>query len=262
MITYQKINSVNPFNMNAYLYNNFQYILHFHKDIELVYVYDGELTATIDNNTFTIKKGGFALILPNQTHSYETKEYSKAWVCVFSQDYVNNFANTIKNKTADNLFNCEPDVKEFLINNFIEFDFENLPDTYRQQRLCAMFSLICSEFLRCNELTKANKHGVSLYNKIVEYITENYTENISLDTLSKHLGYEKHYVSKYFNKCFKTNFKKFINEYRINLAKELLKSKTIQITDISYKTGFGSVRSFNRAFKEIAGITPTEYLET
>ena len=261
MISYQKDNSVNPFNINAYTYNNFQYVLHFHKDIELVYVYEGEILMTVDNKTKVVKSGDFALILPNQTHSYETKTNSKTWICVFSQDYVSNFANAIKNKTADNVFNCQPDVKEFLINNFIEFDFDNLPVEYKQQRLCAMFSLVCSEFLRCNELVKKKKSSATLYEKIVEYITEKYVEEISLESLSKYLGYEKHYVSKYFNKCFKTNFKKFINIYRINLAKELLKDKSMPITEISYKTGFGSVRSFNRSFKEITGITPSEYLE-
>ena len=79
--------------------------------------------------------------------------------------------------------------------------------------------------------------------------------------MADYLGYEKHYVSRYFNKWFNTNFKQFINEYRVGYAEELLKRHDLSVTEVAYKAGFGSVRSFNRVFKSIMNKTPSQIIE-
>jgi AraC-like DNA-binding protein len=58
------------------------------------------------------------------------------------------------------------------------------------------------------------------------------------------------------------NFRTFLASYRVNFAKHLLRSKgarSLRISDIALQSGFSSINSFNRAFREITGVTPSEY---
>jgi len=69
-------------------------------------------------------------------------------------------------------------------------------------------------------------------------------------------------VSEVLNACFQKNFNNFLNLYRINEVKELMKNpiyEEYKIVAIGYEAGFKSKTSFNRAFKNLVGVTPSEY---
>lgn len=264
MISYQKHNSIKPYNIDVFVYNDFKYVPHLHKDLELVYVLDGEITVTTNENIYTASEGDFLLILPNQAHSYNTENNSKAFVLVFSQDFVPEFAKHVTGKYGLPIFKVSDDARDFIIKNLIETNLPTYPadvsNVEVRLRFSSVLNLICAEYISSVTLTENNKKAKGLYINIIEYVSANFSEEISLDTLAEHLGYEKHYVSRYFNKCFGTNFRTFVNSYRINLAKQLLLDDNSKITDVSIKCGFGSIRSFNRTFKELEGKTPSEYL--
>ena len=266
MISYQKHNSTIPYNFDVYVYNDFKYVPHLHKDLELVYVLEGEVLLSTNNLALSVKQGEFALILPNQAHSYTTPRFSKAYVVVFSQDFVPEFAKHVNGKQGSPLFTVSDEVKDFVIKNLVNANYTtNSSEIAKPEvklRLSAVFNLVCAEYLSNTNLTVSKKKAVELYSNIIEYVSSHFTEEISLDTLAEYLGYEKHYVSRYFNKCFDTNFRTFVNSYRINLAKQLLLIDNAKITDISIQCGFGSIRSFNRTFKELEGKTPSEFLSS
>ena len=70
-------------------------------------------------------------------------------------------------------------------------------------------------------------------------------------------------LSQTLNKSLNKNFFTFVKEYRIQHVEQILKKKTNEkatIMDIAYQSGFNSKTGFNRAFKEVTGKTPTEYL--
>ncbi|WP_460217959.1 helix-turn-helix domain-containing protein [Psychroserpens sp. MEBiC05023] len=84
--------------------------------------------------------------------------------------------------------------------------------------------------------------------------------NISLEILANRLGTSKHNTSQIINEHFKENFFEFLNDFRIDEAKELLISNnTMNITEILYEVGFNNKVSFNNAFKKRTGLTPTQY---
>ena len=61
------------------------------------------------------------------------------------------------------------------------------------------------------------------------------------------------------NKAFKLSLPQIISRYRVNYARKLLEDGKTSITEIALLSGFGSMRSFNRSFKEIVGVSPSEY---
>ena len=84
--------------------------------------------------------------------------------------------------------------------------------------------------------------------------------DLNLEKLSNHLNISKHYLSQAINEVLDVNFFEYINVLRINEAKELLIQKEdLTIIEIAYQIGYNNKASFNKAFKNIIGITPTEF---
>lgn len=84
--------------------------------------------------------------------------------------------------------------------------------------------------------------------------------NLTLDETAKELKLPKHTLSQYLNEKLGKSFTSFINEYRIEKAKELLQSnKNYTVEGLGYESGFNSKSTFFTTFKKITGKTPTEY---
>ncbi|NBO18206.1 MAG: AraC family transcriptional regulator [Proteobacteria bacterium] len=72
-------------------------------------------------------------------------------------------------------------------------------------------------------------------------------------------GIGEYQLSRVINRHFNKNFNELLNSYRIEEAKQRLRSETTQITVIGFEVGFNSIASFNRVFKAMVGVSPTEY---
>lgn len=77
--------------------------------------------------------------------------------------------------------------------------------------------------------------------------------------LAKKVGIGEHHLSRVINHHFKMSFNDLINGYRIEEAKQRLASETTPVTVIAFEVGFNSIASFNRVFKQKAGVSPTEF---
>ena len=85
-------------------------------------------------------------------------------------------------------------------------------------------------------------------------------EELSLSTLAHELQVEPHQLSRFLNIHLHTTFTALINSYRVNEAKALLINEPEDtILDIAFAAGFNSKASFNRIFKKVTGMTPSEY---
>jgi len=85
--------------------------------------------------------------------------------------------------------------------------------------------------------------------------------DINLKSFAEQIGLRSRDVSNIINSHYGSNFFEFINRFRIEEAKRLLKTEDSKdvVLDIVYKSGFNSQSAFHRFFKRIEGITPSEY---
>lgn len=81
----------------------------------------------------------------------------------------------------------------------------------------------------------------------------------SREALASRLGVGEHVISRAVNQHFGKNFNEYVNGFRIEEAKERLTRETIAVTIIAFEVGFSSIASFNRVFKQVVGMSPTEY---
>ncbi len=85
---------------------------------------------------------------------------------------------------------------------------------------------------------------------------------LTVSKLSLQTGIPKHYITQVLNENIQKNFYNFINEYRVECAKNLIKSPEHQawsFVAIAYESGFNSKSAFYNFFKKHTGMTPTEY---
>ena len=97
----------------------------------------------------------------------------------------------------------------------------------------------------------------------VENVKSFLEQNLEYDTdisfLAKNFNYNKKYLGRLFKKKTGISLDEYINRRRISRAKHLLRDTGDSIINISAKVGFNNVSYFNRTFRSIVGMTPTEW---
>ena len=249
---YQSQNSVGRLHFECIRYRNFQFPPHMHRHFELICVHEGAVELETGGQKETIAAGECALVLSNRIHAYATPENSVVDVCVFSEDYVPVFAREVRDKTSARCgFVCRESVRAFagaeLFTQEKELEFYNVK---------AALYAVTGEFLRQVEFSGTTVKNEGLVDRIIRYVAENFREDITLKSAAQALGYEEHYLSRCFHTVIPMHFSRYVNLYRVDAAAELMQDTDLPITEIALKSGFQSIRSFNRVYREVTGRTP------
>ena len=94
---------------------------------------------------------------------------------------------------------------------------------------------------------------------MVEYINNHYKEDLNLNSLSSALYMSRNKVSDLFKTYAGISVNDYINTLRIRSANSLLKDG-VSISEAAFSSGFGCIRTFNNVYKNITGLSPTEFL--
>ncbi len=157
-----------------------------------------------------------------------------------------------------------------------------LPDNQREDRptgvsLNSLYQMIegCENVEDLNDVLKeaARKaaENISLYNyknmrlllrDAVDYLKANYARPVTLNEVAEHLYISTSYLSRMFKKELNINFVDYLNEIRIERAKELLKDARYKTYEAAGAVGISDPHYFSKLFKRYVGQTPTEYRES
>jgi AraC-like DNA-binding protein len=97
----------------------------------------------------------------------------------------------------------------------------------------------------------------------LDYINNNFQESdLTLEQVSNQTGINQRRIANFIQQNFGCNFKTYINQIRINEAKRLLKETNLNMGEIAFKVGFSNQSHFNRVFKSLVNINPSEFRET
>lgn len=234
---------------------------HLHKYVELMYIKKGKINCTVDFCEYELRGGDLLLVFPDQIHSHEdsTKD-AEIYVMIFPVDH------TMLSEVFDSKLPLSPVLKNISTEE-IDHLFKTTCDEYHGGTAYSLAAargyaqVLISRVLSQTELQDARQLPKSLEKRLVEYCTDNYKDAISLNSIAEKFGYNPSYLSHIFSQKFRTSFLKFVNALRVDDAKKRLRSNE-KITQIALDCGFGSIRNFNRVFKEATGKTPKEYRES
>ncbi len=242
--------------LNYEIASHLSHIPHFHTHIELIYVLEGKAAAIADRKKTAIKKGDVFVAFPNQVHYYENSVSGKYLVFIFSPDLLFGlkellFDNIPKNNVLNLLKNAE--CCDLL--NKLSLSVEEFEQTFKVGIINQLFAEILPE-ITLKPRIKTN--NTTLF-EVLNYCSANFSADITLEDIADALHISKFHISHLINGKLGLSFNTYINSLRINAACELLNETDKRISEISEEVGFGSIRSFNRAFKEMMNLTPLEY---
>lgn len=254
MLFHQLHNSAGNYSYNAIVYDKCSYKAHFHKNIELIYLFSGSMACTVGEHTGTLLPGDFALVLPNEIHAVELSEDGSCWIGVYSGDFTPAFVKKVRGLVGDGfIFRCQDSVTDFLKANLLK---KEQPSVFM---IKACLYAVFSEYERQIRLMpQSGKQGM-LMNSITDYIAVNFRNKITLRDMASELGYSYHYLSKCFHRIFDMSFSDYINMYRLEVALTLLSETDKDIIDVAMESGFQSIRSFNDYFLTHVGVNPSTY---
>lgn len=103
-----------------------------------------------------------------------------------------------------------------------------------------------------------NKDGKIM--PVYEYIMNNFTEGVCLDRAAELANMNPSSFSRYFKRIHRKTFTQYVNEVKLGYACKLLIEQLFNISEVSYRSGFNNVSNFNRQFKSLKKMTPTEFI--
>lgn len=125
-------------------------------------------------------------------------------------------------------------------------------------QLAILILLICRREHVSYELVDTQRSSRECYN-VKHYIETNYSEKITLDSLSSVCNLTKYYLSHKFKELYGKAPMEYLTEIRISVAKDLLKTTNYSIEEIAASTGFSSSSYFSQAFQKACQISPQQY---
>ena len=97
-----------------------------------------------------------------------------------------------------------------------------------------------------------------VFNGLIRYIDEHFTEKLTLEQLAENYGFSRNYICHLFKKHFDTTCSIYLTKKRMLRAKELLTDKTLSVKEIAYDLGYADYHHFYRTFKNYYGYSPKE----
>jgi AraC-like DNA-binding protein len=223
--------------------------------MEIIIVTDGELEMTVRGTKYAVPKGFGIFVPPFEPHSFHSVKTNICHVLMFSGELVSYFFELLKNhEPIRHIFAVSP--QAFSLVDEILPNESNTADYISAQ---ALLATLCRDIVVGCELKKRQTNQNDNLTSAMEYIVAHFFDEIELSDVAKATGQHPSTLSKAFSTKTGVKFNVYLQYVRCSHAAMLLKSRNMSIAEIAYTSGFGSIRSFNRSFKSIYRITPSQY---
>lgn len=233
--------------------------MHSHHFTELFYVKSGSGCFKIEDLSLPIKKDDLIIVNPNISHTEVSDKNNPLNYITLGVEGLSFSFEHEKNYTV---INCHQQVNDLLFYfRSMLYELENKGDGY--QSVCT--SLLNILTIQLHRLTNCDFNIIvsSPSNKecakIKRYIDANYQDPITLDFLAEMAHLNKYYFSHVFSETYGYSPINYLNERRISVSKELLKTTDYSIAEIARLSGFSSQSYFSQSFKKSCDMSAGSY---
>ncbi len=245
---------------------------HWHEEVEFGYVLNGELEILTAEKSCVLTKGQGYFMNSNVLASMPKAEKAEVHThllhpvflgghfhSVFETKYIN---PVIHNRSLELLeLKGENENQKQILKKLLQAHaLQKIKDTEFQTR--NIFSEIW--ILLIKEIAAQPVRSVNLKNQdriqtMLSFIHQNYGEKLTLEKIAASAAVS----SRECIRCFQTTIRKppveYLMDYRLDMAKKLLKETKLSVTEVGLQTGFSSSAYFGKVFREKTGITPAKY---
>lgn len=264
--------------------NDFVFEGEAHDFWEFLCVDKGEVSVTADSRAYHLKKGDIIFHKPNEFHSVRCNGKSAPNLVVISFDcsspamHFFEQKQLVINEAEQNLLGKiiqearqifmgrldNPYQTKLIINPDAPFGGEHLIKNYIEQLLISLirrYNFALQKPESSSGIAKLTAHNADneLYEKIIHYMEEHITSNIAIEQLCRDTLIGRSKAQRIFHERHQCGVINYFSFMKITAAKELIRSNSMNFTQISEHLGYTSIHYFSRQFKKVTGMTPSEY---
>ena len=235
--------------------------LHFHENIELMYITSDSYTTTINNEEIVAEPCDIVFTPSFYIHSGKGNPALKVIFYTPVSSNTIQYAELLRKRTLPFLMN-DKEFNRNVILPFLEYFSSHTEQTTNEIIMQSAFNIIFGNLIaHYGTFKKVEKESSSFIVSIIRYIDEHYKEPLSLEEVAAQHGYSKFYFSRMFNQLIGRSFSDYVNHVRIQkFIKIYSKNKNTNINSLIKQCGFSSISSFYRNFNKIYGQKPIDYL--
>lgn len=248
---------------------------HWHEDIEIIYLVEGKVKVGISNDIYNLAVGDILFIGSGAVHCFfEEMELSRRAVIQFRMSIYDTFLSGNQDTRI-----IRPTFKQSMhltagteIHALMEKHIQELIKEYSEAKegyklflkgrlydLAGILLRYMPKGVYSPEAESRQMEGLKRLDKVFQYVEKNYQDNIDLEGISKVAGFSKYHFSRFFKENTGVTFLDYLNNFKITKAEWFLLYDKGSILEIAYKSGFNSIKTFNRIFKYSKGCAPMEY---
>ena len=247
-----------------------RYETHDHSAVEIVLVLEGTVTYTIDDAVYQVHKGEVLIVPPDMLHSLSMGDGSSRYLFLFEPDAIMTMRDI---KSMAVYFNkpfhlrdgsdAHVRIRELLLRTRDAYEKRELMwNTVCYSSLLRIYAMLGQRYL--SGIKPRSGDGLrnmdsEVITAVMTYINNHYREELSLEDVAKFAGFSRYYFSRSFKRQTGYSFKDYLCQKRLQVAMDLLIRTNRSMREVAIESGFGSVATFNRVFREKKGCTPTQY---
>lgn len=251
--------------------NDFYY-WHFHPEFELTFIEAPQGTRRVGNHVGQFEGSDLVFIgsnIPHLNFDYGIRtEYKKVVLQIKEDFFKNDFVTTPELASIYQLFEnskkviCFNGTTKELVGKRLK-EIHHLPNFEQFIEVLSLFQMLATsnEKTFLYELPFDDFYNNKEQNRlkiVYVFIENNFQRNITIDEMGQLTHLSKAAFCRYFKKMTRLTFTEFLNQFRIEQAKRLLKEDK-NVTETCYECGFESLSYFNRIFKKVVGQNPIQF---
>ena len=254
------------------LRHSFQMPVHWHDELEVIYVRQGKLWVNVGGTVYNMTGGQVVIVNPRQLHlmgsddmsvRYHTLLFPVELISFQSQDELE---QTVFHPLRTGKLMLRTKVLEAvltpenlaLLDRVVQINDRKNSMYQLETRLLLLRFLM--EVLRICPLVQADTdENGKLQREMLEYIRIHYKDRITLSDMAKQFHLSSKYYSRYFKEHFHLTFSEYIGQMRMDHARDLLENTDLNVTEIAIQCGFSGISFFIRRFTEANGCSPLKW---
>ncbi len=275
---HQKINNIKIGNFPIHIFNTDvqEFPPHWHESIEMVYVLGDELKIGQNNSVYTLHKRDIFIAGGGEVHYFLMQpQKCDRIIVLFNPSLFQELSNLISSiRFLDPLipYKVNNNSSEHSFHSFFEEQILSIHNEVLNKQAGFEFTVgarlydIATGIIRFipNEklcLAKKNKQlkRIEIFEQVTKYIDNNFRDEISLADISKSANFSMFHFTRFFKETTGMTFGQYLNNYKVSKAVNMLKNSPDSISEIAFNSGFSSIKTFNRVFKQVKGCSPSEF---
>lgn len=271
----EKIIYKNELPINVTTANIIEYPIHFHDDMEVVYVLEGTVILRNGYYTYTLKQGDIYIINDREMHSFEsTGEDNMVMMLQMDLVYFSRYYDSLKNNFfVTDMEDDNDESLEVLRTILARIMMEVLQKGYGYEHQVIesthnLIACLMSDFqyfvmddgkFKNESRNKGNKILAGRLNRITDYMYDNYARKLTLSEIAEREHLSIYYLSHIIKEATGLSFQDLLSYIRVEESEKLLLGTNKKIGAIAEETGFSAVRYYIKHFEQWFGMHPLEY---